>query len=658
MNRKNVMATTHTNRNEQGQSMVLIAFVLIGLLAFVGMAVDLGFWMARSAKLQAAVDAAVLAGVSELSSGDKDAADTVAVQFLHANGVPISTTLSIESATDLTPLNAREYGLTATWDVELYFLKLIGIDSASVTRSATAAYFPLADVYVSERVDDGAVATSYQAVYGPHLCTAFGDPFSTLNSPWEPGIYTYNYRIMIPPEYLDENNEIRVEILDPDSWAAPGGSADVDHSKTAVDLGMPQVEYNMPANSNSRSNNSLVDTGESALVGQMLNGRVVTERDINPWWFVRMDVHYGSGAAPGNGHCGTIYPYNTAYNSQTLYQLYYYRQGTDGIIERVDLAAYTGQTGREAPEDDHDTNLRWVSPALPGVDQKSYDQTVDVPVDPGSPKGFTLNITDDPNTTDVPNIMVEESTGVRYLYMGLTAISGSSQNGYELWAGPPDYRLTVPSNINNRNWHLIEFPGSHTSKGATVYAMGRLPMKSAALAPVNVPLLYVGPEYAGQTVYVSQYDSDTHASPPTVFYFDSIAFQHDPTCDPWVTSNRYLHHDNGHQWCDGVDWSATDWAMSFGDYQNNVDPDGHGGRCRPGTCTTRWVEPPYEIEVPGDLENCNKRALPPDGNINADPDSKPCIPFYGGRLIARYRTGHSDVYGWEISLSGVPYLIK
>ena len=657
MNREKMITTNHTNSDERGQSMVLIAFVLIGLLAFVGMAVDLGFWMARSSKLQAAVDSAALAGVSELSGGDQDAADRVAVRFLHANGVPISTTLSLESSTDLTPLNAREYALTATWDVELFFLKLIGIDSASVTKSATAAYFPLADVYVSERVDDGAVATSYQAVYGPYLCPRYGDPFSTLNSPWEPGIYTYNYRIMIPPSYLNDHNDLRVEILDPDSWAAPGGSADVVHSATGISMGMDPIEYGMNANSNNRSTNSLVNTGESALIGQILNGRPITEKDINYWWFIRMDVNYHHGAAPGDGQCGNG-GYSLDHNSQTLYQLYYYRQSDDGTIERVDLAAYTGQTGLEwetDPSKSHDTNLRWVSPALPGVDQKSWDQTVDVPVDPGSPKGFTLNVSDDPNTTDVPDILVEESTGIRYLYLGLTAVTGSTQNGYELWAGPPEYRFTVPSNINARNVYLIGHPGSHTSKGATVYAMGRLPMKSAATNPVNVPLLYVGPEYAGQTVYVSQYDSDTGASPPTVFYFDTLAFQHDTSCNPSVSNDTTVHPDG---YCDGVDWSQTDWAMSFGNYQNNVDPDGHSNRCRPGTCTTRWVEPPYEIEVPGDLEDCNKHALPPDGNLNADPDSKPCIPFYGGRLIARYRTGKNDVYGWEISLSGVPYLIK
>ena len=508
---------------------------------------------------------------------------------------------------------------TAALSSETNRLQLTAVPTPQPTRITPS----FADVYIGPRADEGAVASAYQAVYGPYLCPTYGDPFSTLNSPWEPGIYTYTYRIMIPPDYVAGHDTLRIELLDPDSWAAPGDSADVTHTVTAVDAGMDSVEYNIRANSSNQSRDSLVDTGERDLIGDVINGITVTEEMINPWWFVRMDVHYGHGASPGDGQCGNISPYNMDYNSETRYQLYYYRDNGDGTVERVELSTYTGQTGREAPEDDHDTNLRWVSPAMAGVDQKSFDQTVDVPVDAGSATGFHLNITDSPDT-DVPDIVTDPNTGARYIYMGITAISGSTQNGYELWAGPPEYTATVPSNINTRNVHLADNSDSHSGDGAVVYAVGRLPLKMAVTDPIDRPLMYIGPEYAGETIYVNQYDSDTGSSPPTIFYFDTLDFAHDTECNPSVSNNTTVNHDG---YCDGVDWTQTVWALSFGNYQNNVDPDGHSGRCRPGTCTTRWVNPAYEIEVPGDLVDCNKRALPPDGNINADPDSKTCVPF-------------------------------
>lgn len=35
-----------------------------------------------------------------------------------------------------------------------------------------------------------------------------------------------------------------------------------------------------------------------------------------------------------------------------------------------------------------------------------------------------------------------------------------------------------------------------------------------------------------------------------------------------------------------------------------------------------------------------------------------CTPFYGGRLVARYRAGQNDSYAWSITMSSLPYLEK
>ena len=52
--------------SQRGQSLVLVALMIIGLVGFVGLAVDVGFVFARRAQLTAAVDAAALAGATEV----------------------------------------------------------------------------------------------------------------------------------------------------------------------------------------------------------------------------------------------------------------------------------------------------------------------------------------------------------------------------------------------------------------------------------------------------------------------------------------------------------------------------------------------------------------------------------------------------------------
>ncbi len=669
------------NSGEQGQSMVLIAFVLIGLLAFVGLAIDTGFWMARTAKLQAVVDSAALAGVTELSNGTKVDADNVAVRFMHANGAAgITGTVSITSTVNSTILGAREYALTSTWDVELFFLPLIGIDSARVTRSATASYFPITDIAIGERTDDGAVATSYQAINGINLagdgrCTLMGDPFSPKKSvfrsryspySWNGDEFTYRYRIMIPADY--KYDYVRVEILDPDSWSeqlAPEFESNYTYSGVVQKLREEDGESNIASGTNTADVRSgsvfdvaAVATGEDAYVGEEYEGREVTTEDINPWWFLRLDAHYHTD-------CGDLpASYDFSQNNITKFELSYIRRNSDNNTnELIDLVSYTGQQGGDLhTPPTHDTNLRWVSP---GSDRNEGDQPVAVPVDAGSMlTSFTVDISDD--STDVPGILVESGSGIRYLYFGVTSIGGQSQNGFDLWAGPPIYfdkngndlldADDVPSNINERNLYLVEHRGGHTAEGLEIYAMGQLPMKSLADNPANIPLVYIGPQYTGNIVEVTLFDADQYTYAPIIFYFDTIAFQPDTSCSPEEGFDGY---------CDGVDWDMTDWAMSFGN--NDIrDPDGEfaNERCRfyggsgRTDCASVWVDPPYRIEVPGEPEGCNIFALPPNGIRNVEADHPKCIPFYGGRLTAYYRAGQNDVYGWNIEMPGIPSLIR
>ncbi len=593
--------------SEAGQSIVLIALALVALIGFMGIALDVGFVFARGSQLQAAMDSAALAGVTELDGWSFNGSNnptieararTKSAQFMNANGMPVSVTISLNEPENLfvsqTALGAKEYAITATWPVETFFLKVLGFDEPiDLTRSATAAVFSLANVYASRRIEDGILGTSNQSVFGQNICTAFGDPFSPLNSPWAPGEFTYEYRIMIPPDY--PYNTVRVELMDPDSInkTNPASPLTIVRTNAAQDAGMSATTTGTCTGS--RKDACLIPTGELDLVN---NNTLPLDR-VNPYWFYRIDENRGIGTPPGNGTCNSVNNYDEAYNTRTLFELWYWKENPDGTVVRQDLAFYTGQVGGSRDNGGHDTDMRWVSPGA----AQSYDQPVFVPTDPGSPGNFEIDL-----TSETPGVLVEPGSGIRYINLSITALDGASENGFELWAGPSNYVSLIPSDANARNITALNNLGSHSSKGVTVFASGNLPMNSNFTRLMDIPLVYVGPEMAGQTITVSMFDSDSGAQPPITFFFDSLA--------------------------------ESDWSLVFG--QNGVpDPDGEVRNCRPGNCNNTWVSPAYNITVPGD-----------------DPTDPDYVPFYGGRLTARYRTGFGDTYVWQITIDGLPYLTR
>lgn len=630
----------YRNKGDQkGQSIVIIALILVALLLFAGLAVDVGFIFARNSQLQAAVDSAALAGVPELinASGPNDTtpADIKAGMFLNTNGVPITNTtgitVTVNSSRQLTPLGDTEYSITVTWPVELYFLRLLQRESVDLTKSATASINYLADIYASRRVEDGTVSTSTQGIFGPRICTDYGDPFSPWSSTFEPNSYTYQYRIMVPADY--PYDILRVELFDPDSINNDNNRATIFRSDGAIQNGMTPLteEFCGGAGTGTRAGHDdpcVLPTGEETLV----EDETLTIDQVNLFWFMRIDENRGGDPANGgNDTCTSSNVYDVRLNTRTFYQLYYFRQASDGSPIRRDLVGYYGLTGdpaRDAPGTVYNTDLRWVSP---GADHQGNDFPNDVdgftevPAVPFTIDSFEINL-----NSDVPSIVVDPSTGARYIYLDVTAESGASENGFEIWAGPPIYAETTPSDVNARNLLALNQPGSHNSQGVAIFALGRLPMNSIYTNPVDIPLVFIGPEQAGETVTVSLFDSDAGADPPITFFFDSIYFDED---------------DIGR---DPADWES-DWMMIFG--QAGVDdPDGEtaGTRCIPGSCQSQWVNPPYRIIVPGITDNCDYQ----------NPNAFDCTPFYGGRLMARYQGGQDDTFGWEIRLNGLPRLVR
>jgi hypothetical protein len=636
---------------EKGQTIVIFALAFVALLALIGLAVDAGLLFARRSQLSAAVDAAVLAGVTELDQAGLPGANTRARQFLSANNLPDVAIATLEGSADTDILGARKYTITVTWPAELYFLRVLGFESVDLVESAAAAYFPLVDIYASRRVEEGIVGTSNQAIFGPQICTRFGDPFSPWNSVFRPGPYSYQYRILIPPHY--EDDIVRVEIYDPDSINQTEDVHIIDHSATALAHAPPHGSYTdllSAGTCGARKNNCLLKTGEEGLLNAPYN---LSLEQVNLFWFVRIDENRGVGDGHGTGACGEPPSYTASLNTQTLYELSYFRRNPNGVIERVSLAAYTGQVGDGIRDNgDHLTDMRWVAPggrpifdqpavvpadcgsltggySIPGMQSGGVDnfRCLGAPYSPpAAGRGFEISI-----SQHLENVLTEPGTGHRYIYVDVTGLSGASENGYELWAGPPLYTESVSGNVNVRNIQALNTPGIHSSRGVSIYGMGFLPMNSNYDSWVDVPLLYVGPEFAGETIHVSMFDPDSGAKPPIIFYFDSVGFTPRDTA-PYRSP-------------------LTDWQLTFG--AGTTDPEGRCWRNPAGysnQCDDQWVTPAFNITVPQLTDACTNPTDPNQQHV--------CTPFYGGRLVARYRAGRSDSYAWSVTMNSLPYLDK
>lgn len=499
-----------------------------------------------------------------------------------------------------------------------------------------------ADLPPGRETNDGVLREYNQSIFGYNSCAPYGDPFSPGLDPLAANFRqqwrdsgadrTYHYRILIPAGY--NHDIVRVELFDPDSINQPNNngnnfSATVLHTTIAQQAGMPPSETR--SCTGTQINPCLINTGEFTAVRPGYPNLTPSELLLllNYFWFARIDENRGNGPAPGNGTCGSFSTYDPTYNTITQYELFYWQETPTGLV-RTDLASYYGQAGdfvysRNGYLRDlafssfnHQTDLRWVSPG--GI--QANDQPAVVPTACGSPNGGDYDPVNCPAgsppssgngfeidlTSDLPNIFTD-TDGNRYLYLDVTAQSGASENGFQIWAGPSDYvsgangSPILPSEVNARNVAMINAPGSHSADGVMVYAIGSLPLNSnfganwdgiAGNDFIDIPLTTLGPEYASQSIYVSIYDTDSGAAPPLIFYFDTIPF--------------------------------NDWSLTFSQ-PPLPDPDGGSGRCLIGLCTTQFVVPPYRLDIPA--------------------------TFTGGQLIARYISGTSDTYHWHIRLPAV-----
>jgi hypothetical protein len=188
-------------RRARGQVLVPFVFALGALFAILALVIDVGNIWNNSLHAQQAAEAAALAGVPYMP-GDFSTASTKAVAeaqrngFSAAGGATVTPVVNLESNRRLDVTVSRTYGT--------YFLRLLGMNTVRISRTATAEYtlpVPMGSPLSTYGDNSGnfwAVSGSQGAdrangdAYG-----TFYNPNPTLNNQYDSR--GYHYAIEVPP---------------------------------------------------------------------------------------------------------------------------------------------------------------------------------------------------------------------------------------------------------------------------------------------------------------------------------------------------------------------------------------------------------------------------------------------------------------------------
>ena len=127
------MTMNPTRRIRRGQTIVVVTLALVGTLAALAIATDVGVAYYNWAQLQKAADAAALAGAHYLPT-DSATAKATALKFGALNNVEPSEITQNEVATDNMSIS-----VSFARDVPTHFARVLGFNSFPISAQATAA---------------------------------------------------------------------------------------------------------------------------------------------------------------------------------------------------------------------------------------------------------------------------------------------------------------------------------------------------------------------------------------------------------------------------------------------------------------------------------------------------------------------------------------
>jgi hypothetical protein len=147
--KRNRRPAKRSPKRQRGQILIIVAFAIVGLVAFVGLVVDTGLVFIGYGTLRRSVDAAALAAAAQYrKSPDPTGLSKAAKEFLTLNSVPnAGATVYVcnenfpayhDPALCTTPARRRLVKVDATTHVPLAFLPVIGIRTVALEATATA----------------------------------------------------------------------------------------------------------------------------------------------------------------------------------------------------------------------------------------------------------------------------------------------------------------------------------------------------------------------------------------------------------------------------------------------------------------------------------------------------------------------------------------
>ena len=159
---------------ERGAALVWIAGSLVVLLTTAAFATDLGWILLWNSRLQAAADAAALAGVVNLP-GFPGLAQTDAETAAGVNGfaVPADATLTP------TVLADNQYHVRMDTEVDTFFLRLIGFDTFALSQESTAQYVKPVRLGSPDNTFGDPGSNFWAAINGRYTEIRQGDPYAS-----------------------------------------------------------------------------------------------------------------------------------------------------------------------------------------------------------------------------------------------------------------------------------------------------------------------------------------------------------------------------------------------------------------------------------------------------------------------------------------------
>ena len=132
--------------NQKGAVIVTTALTVVVIMGFAALAVDVGYLLTGRNQLQNAVDAAALSGASGLLGvaglvNDQSFAINNAVQVANLNMI-MNNPLNINSG-DVSFPNANAVSVNSIQTLNMFFARVLGINTMNVSASATASLLPL-----------------------------------------------------------------------------------------------------------------------------------------------------------------------------------------------------------------------------------------------------------------------------------------------------------------------------------------------------------------------------------------------------------------------------------------------------------------------------------------------------------------------------------